>query len=1619
MSKPGIKKNPDGTFTIVGGQERTLTQQQADYEDLLKSSEMLPGESGFRARELLRTNPSISGGLLSGLVKNGAVPNNQLVNSLVEIDKLTQAERAKNAFLESQRLANEKFEKTVRGKVWKSLKGFTRGTITLLEVPFDLAGAGLRSTKEDLDAAIRGDINFFTRQPTDPTKTRKDLGLTDGADDVLSQVKAYQAIKQWRKEGRIDVGSGFTVDESFGVGFAARNAQMKMAKVRVKLADGRFYDRPYSYFDPIIEFIPGIEPDTGIGSVVSAVGDIFAMLKLDPSLAYSKVKRTRESLAQAQRTASGMTAANIARDLALKDAELTELAKLTEESVEAFKAATGLQKIKAGKEMDEALAKQLKLADDMDKMSWNPEAIAAFLSGKASSAAIDTLANMDNWEDVYAIGKKAGKRGGFNVEQSKAIAAAGSREEVLAAIAPYIADGKVVANVLETGTRVGSTVRDIADSVITTGFKTKINSVTGLAARGIAKLPYIDKVAKTLSVIQNGASKAKTSLTRGYNTVVPGGTMIHSADKDGLIDAIYGFGRATNVPEDVISKLVTEVAYSDNASEIGYIASARLFDEIFKANLGKKGIDEETLRAATRVFQNGNAKMGRYWAERHAQGAKLDYVIAGDKTVTIRGPHLESEYLNNVVFLPPAKDILEIISFVGRSGKVGKEAVRALDVATNTVWKRMVLIRPAYIIRNIAEMQIRVMGTGHVSFFNNPVVALGMWLGRSESASAWRRLIDRLDPYRNTIAGTNFKLASAEEEFAAEVLAHDAANSYIQSQAIRGVSSMDRDTNIAMRLSGFDTIEFGHESGRWWEGLASEIRILSNSVAGRVVARTTKGNEQAGVDFILRGGGKEQWDEFTRLQKPEIRDWLRTDEGAMTYLFTGKNKKGELTSVRARVDEASGRGGEASQAIKNLIAFGKIDADGFALSVPKGSAGAANSIKNASRVDKTGKTIKDVNQEFADILRKNFDGKGDWDGLSMNVPVVRFGRKYDREQMGRLAGVSDAFFDIAVRFEKASTMGPEWRQKYWDAIYDIAIALDSEAAASLANVAKSSLSPLKSWKGEPIGSQHKVWGAFKLAKGDGSVTLAQAHEYASTVASRHVRDLFYDASRKRLLFHQLRLIAPFGQAWEDTIKAWGKIALNNPMEVYKVQKVLNWLTSPESSALYQLTDAKDYYDPNQGFLYTDPLDGQRKFFLPFMATGLNFLSNLALGKSATAGPYAVSTTPQSLNFAFASGSVMPGVGPGLSMGLATLDSYGPNPLKLLTPGLRELAYKIIYPFGEPNFKTGFLESFLPGNWRRILAPVMPDEAYAAAFAPTMNYLASGGNYNLDERNDQERLITDTSTFAKFFTVMRGIFGAVSPFQLQFTGITTLEEGNTLLNTALYNDFRQLEVAAAGDKNKAYNDFFDTYSPNLVFAIISSSTGGPTNLFTYEAIKDDPSIVTDYGDVYGYAYPGGGYSVEMYRQQQRMGNKVKFKPRELMERATLIRYYAAKDTLLARSIGEGWDSETFNEANESLRESFAGLGLVFKFDTYRDTRIADQLNRMAVDPRFEDSDAVAGLRDYLFLRQKALDDSGRKSLDNKASLPEREWLAGQALEIIKRNPEFQNMFYAFFKKELEG
>ena len=1798
MSKPVVKKNPDGTWTITGVQENRLTQNQADYQQLVKASELLTGEEGERARGLITQNPTLSGGLLASLASYGAVPNNNLVKTLADIDTQTRAQRELDAFAEAQRISNEKFNSKFRGKLWSTVKGLTRFGTIIGETPGELIQASARTLKEDIDAAVRGDINFWTRQPTDPTKTREDLGLSSGPGSILNQLKLTQVAKQLVAEKKIDLGAGFFPSEESGAGFAARKAQMDIAAVNVKVGN-RTYQRPFYLADPVVNAITFGNADTSYGNVMVALGNLAFAIKTDTFIVYSRIKRAAKEAERVARTSTGVKAAKAYQQKAILDAEIDELTARIAQSSRELDNLVGVERAAKQDEFVTALNERVQKSDEYDNIVYDPEAVAGFLSSSAAAPAIDALSEITDWKEIWRLGKSAGGRSGFNVEQAKAIAATSNREEVLNALAPYIAKGTVVAGVLDRGTATGKAVGEMLSSRIVPGQVAQIvDSIKGLGARGFRKMPFYNKVVEAYN--------------KGL-TVVPRGKAIHASDKDGLIDAIYSYGRITNVSAAKLDELADIVALTDDASEAGYTASARLFDEILAANIDKKYINPELLKEVTRIFRSGKDQMSTYWSARHAAGAKIDYVLSGNKRVTITGPHLDSEYLNSVVYLPDARELLDVISSVNKFGKVTENTKELTDFLTNTVWKRIVLVRPAYIMRNIAEEQIRVLGTGHISFFNNPLMAMGMWLGR-DGGSSWRAVLNKFDPFKNTVTDESFKLGSAKDEFAAEVMAHDVSESYIKFMTA-GVSGIDNDARSVMSFAGFQPRAYGHP--RWWEGLANEVRILSNSIAGRAVARTgpTLDNQMATVDYLLAGAGKDEWTQFAKLQKPEIRDWLLSPEGATTYLFTGTDGT-KAVSLLARIEEAAGMGGEASQAIKNLIAFGRIDKPGFKIEVPKGRQSAENSIRNAAQVSAGRKALKDANEEFADILKQSFDGKGNWDGLLMNVPEAKF---ESTSKIGNLfTRVSEGFFNFAVKLEKTSTMGPEWRQSYWDAIYDISGALDAEAVAKLGSVAKKSLTPLTTFKGQPIGKEHAVWKAFKTAeesaakvsreelaeaqsyvnrfpnlqeykdggsggivgtrsvvgfvktsalkdmsgniagnkeaiefyrkslregkgfskqfrdetynepimvvydnetglayigegnhrlqaalaegigyvpvrvvKGNkkemvtdleagrfpkqiknnkkpqfpetygpnagkvrdenyvppemhpsyvfdkeytltesveaakkfGNITAAEAHEYASFVASKRVADLFYDASRKRLLFHQLRLIAPFGAAWEDTIRKWGQIALDNPMEVYKIQKTLQWLTKPESSALYSLTDAKDYYDPNQGFFFNDPLDGQRKFFIPFLGTGLNFLSNLVTGQGASRqGPYAIAATPQSLNFAFASGSIMPGFGPGLQMSVLALDRLGVNPINIAPLSWQKNIDKILFPFGEPDLAQGPMEAFLPGNWRRIIAGVAgTDAAYAASFAPVMNYLASGGNYDLNDIEDQAQLIKDTNKFSQWFTLFRGVFGLASPFPLQPQGLTTLDDGNAVLSTALYNDFKQLEVAAGGNYNKAYADFLDLYGPEAIFAIINTSSGAPTNLMTYELIQREPEVVDLYPDTYGYAYPAGGFSTELYRWQRRAGEKQKFTSQELVQRATSLRFYAADDRLMARLISGDFSEEEYEEARKNLRDTFIKAGLSQETDPYKEARTKEQLRRMATDIRFEDSDAVAGLRDYLYLRDKALEAANidNDSLAKKGALPQREWLAGQVKQILQRNPEFYKFYYRFFKEELEG
>ena len=118
----------------------------------------------------------------------------------------------------------------------------------------------------------------------------------------------------------------------------------------------------------------------------------------------------------------------------------------------------------------------------------------------------------------------------------------------------------------------------------------------------------------------------------------------------------------------------------------------------------------------------------------------------------------------------------------------------------------------------------------------------------------------------------------------------------------------------------------------------------------------------------------------------------------------------------------------------------------------------------------------------------------------------------------------DGFFRKSVAFEKTTTMGPEWRMKYWDVVKQYSNLLDSKAVTQLQGNIDDTLGVWVGPRGINIGKKHGAYKSIKDAKGDGPISLDQIHEIASARAGKHVSELFYNASERRLLFHQLRLL---------------------------------------------------------------------------------------------------------------------------------------------------------------------------------------------------------------------------------------------------------------------------------------------------------------------------------------------------------------------------------------------------------------------------------------------------------------------------------------------------------------
>lgn len=1240
--------------------------------------------------------------------------------------------------------------------------------------------------------------------------------------------------------------------------------------------------------------------------------------------------------------------------------------------------------------------------------------IADFLTAGHGTVAVDRLVEMSDWKEIW---RKSGGR--LTHEMSRAIADARTPDEVVDAIAPYLLKGDVQQGVLRPGiiSRAGERVTE-RTKFLAPG----VRKLTGVGARVQARMAEHQKVAALFEGFYSGLKGQKNlvlkPLSRAYQTKIKGGAIINIHDREELLRSAEDFGKAAKLDQVELDKIIDEISNAASPAVAGYAASVKLMNAVFKKFEETIPVQyQDAFKQYTTAFKSSAEEMSSYWAREHISGAELKYMTLNGDSVVLPGAHLDSELLNSTIYMPPVSELLKLTGRLANYKSLSKGRDLA-DVAISDFWKKIQLVRPAYIIRNIAEEQIRVFGTGHISFFNNPGMALAMWLGR-EDGGTLRQILRQFDTYRHNIFDESFSTGDDAADLLNETIAHEMQNSYVDLMQADKFGAFDERAFKVLQFKNVGAVEYG--SPRFFDGVANQLRILHSSEFAKVVAGFDPASvkqaiangafrDDAVVDYFLSGEGRKTLNNFASSMPDDFAAFIKTPDGLKKYLFKAVDPDtGRDISILARVTEMAG----GNKSLKQLIAFGKVNVGGKTFRIPQAADTAKNSISNAAAMKAGKKALMDAQEAFAKELKETFTEAGNWDNVKVNVPSRNLAHIESKAEKGRFV---TWFFDKATELEKNSTFGPEFRQAYWDAINEIATTLNADAKAKLLQVAENSLTTLQK-SGKPVGDKHPVWNAFRAAKGDGPLSIEEAHTYADTYARNHVKGLFYNAQERRLLFHQLRLIAPFANAWEDTIRKWSSIVVENPLKIYEGVKVLEWMQKPESSAIYQMTDAQDFYNPNQGFFFNDPNSGQRMFWVPFTGTVLSKLSGVATGANYSGAPMAFSANPASFNFALGAGSILPGVGPGITVPLSAIGTFNNNFIDNLPMGIQ----KWIFPFGRTDFSAGFQSAILPGNWNKIIGGLTGiEQTYAANFKPVMSYLAAGGNYNLDNPDDQAELVRDTDTFSRWQSMMRGFVGLFSPVSLVQQGLGTDENGDVTTQVALFEDFQNILQNNDGDYNKAWFDFLNLYGAPQAFALISASSGnGPNNWDSYAFVVANPDVASKYKDVWGYVMPGGGLSTEMYQWNLIHDTKKKLSATEILAKVNNQRYYATRDALMTRVDAGEIDKSQYSTALQYLKDSMGG-GPVVEFDPNKRGRVLTQLKNLTEDERFVDIPSVKALRDYMYLRDQALAGLGKTKFTGAASeQASRDWLAAQAQWVIQDNPDFQKMFYGFFANELEG
>lgn len=1157
----------------------------------------------------------------------------------------------------------------------------------------------------------------------------------------------------------------------------------------------------------------------------------------------------------------------------------------------------------------------------------------------------------------------------------------------------------------------------------------------------------VNPVARMVPFVPARAIKASENLDRVFNRLHIRSTVVSLGDVTRLNTVVENWMSSVGLTHLVRSKIITQKQLEDtiaNTQRAIFKATTNPeraaavhngIDELMSLAGKALGMTDEEIKQLQVVARITNSEkvIQESYALSNALGNKGGGIVFnGTQKTSLHKGILESQTAHNVMHLPDSRKVFDaIIKYKTNIPLYGK--ARAMSVAAheaNDLWRTAQLVgRVSYVIRNVAEMQMRQFLSGHISMFNNPIGFLAMVVG-NPAGNRLQKLISKTSKYNVNAMGQFWKSQDAELELSA---------SLIESRAMinRGHSVGDFGgtgrTGGAINVS-YKDVQAGHPE--YLNGLAWTINNFSSDAFMPDVIRVmASGKKQAQLDYV--DNLIKTFDEPDNKLRSFLQSIYKDNEGLRDNLLinpgletgpgvvaTNVNRQNILTWLfdADQTDTVVGQlnllAGNGSQ--RNLVL--DLIRDGSVKTTVKGKPVVLSTPYRQLKL--TSDQVMLSEKKFTELVGRAFTVDGMTGGLAKVATKTSEGGAI----VSQYKRFGNWFFTGATWVESRVNFGPEFHQVYWDHIAGYATMLDTPELKVLLKNAKKAFSPILG-RGTPrlrrsnmplriIDKEYRK----RLKNPDyihtGGTTLRTIDEMAAEQGANHVAGLFYDATSQKQWANAYRLAAPFAQAQYNTIHKWMELGVGNPVPMYKFGKAFEALTDKGSNVIYDVTNTT--YDDSQGFFYKDENNPQYRFKTPIVGSVIGAL----VGGNANA--LQLTSPVESLNLAFGAVSpFVPGMGPATALAYKATgrtQAFGP---------IDDILKDIVTPFGEPKTATDII---FPAWLKKASNAFFGDDAatqrgvkdWAANLASTGEY----GENPLANEKERNRLFNDAEKMAKWANIATALFQSITPATPTQEVLLSIKNPNNKMNfmtmTMIYKEWQSLQDKHPGDHASAVRELSDKFGmKNLLIAISGTTPGSRGTEDAWTFLNNNPSLVENFAvgnkDITPYFYPGGEYALKYYNWQKSTGQRRQMSTLEIQQEAEGLVYSMLKDQVVEKQIEGHYTDIWYTEQIAVLNKQFGNSRPIDTVVTnVSDVKIGN-FERALETPAFESSDVYPQAVEF-YGKFKHLKDhlnmikvSNYSELSSKAGVPYlmREELVALGEKLMTENPKFSRMYYGLF------